>query len=45
LGLQIARGVAEAHGGQLAIESRPGEGTKVTLWVPVEPAAKLEAAA
>jgi signal transduction histidine kinase len=45
LGIPIARGIAEAHGGRLLIESRPGEGTTVTLWVPGEQGARLEEAA
>ena len=45
LGVPIARGIAEAHGGRLLIESRPGEGTTVTLWVPAEQGARLEEAA
>lgn len=35
LGLAFARRVAEAHGGELSIESRPGEGTTVALRFPV----------
>jgi signal transduction histidine kinase len=31
LGLFVARGIAEAHGGRLEIESRPGEGTRARL--------------
>ncbi len=34
LGLYICRSLAEAHGGQLTIESEPGEGTCVTLALP-----------
>lgn len=34
LGLRIARGLAEAHGGTLDVESREGEGTKATLILP-----------
>jgi two-component system OmpR family sensor kinase len=37
LGLAIAKWVAEAHGGQLEVESRPGAGTIFTLYLP-EPA-------
>lgn len=36
LGLLIARRVAEAHGGRLLLESREGEGTTVTLALPLE---------
>lgn len=35
LGLAFARRVAEAHGGALAIESRPNGGTRVELWLPL----------
>jgi signal transduction histidine kinase len=34
LGLPITKGLIEAHGGKLAIESRPGEGTVVRIAVP-----------
>jgi PAS domain S-box-containing protein len=34
LGLAMAQGFAEQSGGALAIESRPGEGTTVSLWLP-----------
>ncbi len=37
LGLAIAKWVAEAHGGQLEVESHPGAGTFFTLYLP-EPA-------
>lgn len=33
LGLSIAKGIVEAHGGKIAIRSSPGEGTIVTLWL------------
>jgi PAS domain S-box-containing protein len=35
LGLAMARGFAEQSGGALAIESAPGQGTTVRLWLPV----------
>jgi CheY-like chemotaxis protein len=34
LGLPMAVGFAEQSGGALLIESRPGEGTTVSLWLP-----------
>ena len=34
LGFAIARGVVEAHGGRVEVESTPGEGTRVTLHMP-----------
>ena len=35
LGLFLARSFAEAHGGSLTVESRPGEGATFTLKLPV----------
>jgi signal transduction histidine kinase len=34
LGLAIARALAQAHGGQLCVESREGQGTTVTVSLP-----------
>lgn len=34
LGLSMAKGFAEQSGGRFAIESRPGHGTMVTVWMP-----------
>jgi PAS domain S-box-containing protein len=34
LGLPIVRQVTEQHGGRVEIESLPGQGTTVTLWLP-----------
>jgi len=34
LGLPLSRQFVEAHGGELSLESRPGEGTTVRLWLP-----------
>ncbi len=36
LGLSIARHIVEAHGGELTLESTPGEGTTVTMCLPKE---------
>jgi signal transduction histidine kinase len=36
LGLFIARSIAEAHGGSLAVESEPAQGSVFTLELPVE---------
>jgi signal transduction histidine kinase len=38
LGLYIARSIAEAHGGSLDVESRPGHGATFTLTLPLNPA-------
>jgi signal transduction histidine kinase/ActR/RegA family two-component response regulator len=35
LGLPMAKGFAEQSGGALRVESAPGKGTMVTLWLPV----------
>jgi two-component system OmpR family sensor kinase len=34
LGLTIARHLVEAHGGRVRLESEPGRGTEVCLWLP-----------
>ncbi|MBV9203361.1 MAG: histidine kinase, partial [Alphaproteobacteria bacterium] len=36
LGLPITKGLIEAHGGRLAIESRAGQGTIARIAVPTE---------
>ena len=41
LGLAIVRAIAEAHGGRVELQSRPGEGAKFTITVPVEGPADL----
>jgi signal transduction histidine kinase len=35
LGLPIANTIVEAHGGRIEVASRPGEGTKVSLYLPL----------
>lgn len=35
VGLALVRHVAEAHGGRVTVESRPGEGSRFTLWLPL----------
>jgi len=46
LGLAAAEGVVAAHGGTIDLESEPGRGTTVTLWLPAgdptQPAERLE---
>ncbi len=39
LGLAISKKLAEAMGGGIAVESRLGEGTTFTVWLPLKPAA------
>jgi signal transduction histidine kinase len=35
LGLTIARAIVEAHGGQMGIESDPGQGSRVWFILPL----------
>jgi len=37
LGLPTARKIVEAHGGNIEVESAPGRGTKVAIWLPAPP--------
>jgi PAS domain S-box-containing protein len=37
LGLPVVRQVLERHGGNVEVESRAGEGTSFTLWLPLGP--------
>ena len=39
LGLAIVAAIAQAHGGQATLESAPGRGTRVRVWLPAAPAA------
>ncbi len=34
LGLTIVRKIVRAHGGELNLESKPGTGTRVSIWLP-----------
>jgi len=36
LGLPITKGLIEAHGGKLVIESRAGQGTTARVFLPIE---------
>jgi signal transduction histidine kinase len=38
LGLPIARGIVERHGGAVSLETAPGAGTKVTVRLPASKA-------
>ncbi len=35
LGLSLVKEIIELHGGSVTLESRHGEGTRITLWLPV----------
>jgi len=37
LGLSLAQAVVYRHGGALCLSSHPGQGTRVALWLPLEP--------
>jgi signal transduction histidine kinase len=34
LGLWISLRIVDAHGGEVDVESEPGEGTRVRVWLP-----------
>ncbi|HTZ52076.1 MAG TPA: HAMP domain-containing sensor histidine kinase [Spirochaetia bacterium] len=35
IGLALVRHIADAHGGQVTVESQPGQGSRFTLWFPL----------
>jgi signal transduction histidine kinase len=37
LGFYIVKGIVEAHGGHISVDSNPGVGTTFTITIPVEP--------
>jgi PAS domain S-box-containing protein len=43
LGLAIIYGIIERHGGRVKVDSRLGEGTTFTVWLPAEEAREAEA--
>jgi CheY-like chemotaxis protein len=45
LGLAMVRGLTEQSGGTMTLESTPGKGTTITLWIPVSTTAVADAAA
>jgi signal transduction histidine kinase len=44
LGLFIAKAIAEAHGGSLSVDSRPGDGATFTVRLPLQPPVTGESA-
>jgi signal transduction histidine kinase len=42
LGLAIVRQIAESHGGQVSLRSKPGVGSSFVIWLPVVPAPAAE---
>ena len=36
LGLSIARDLVTAHGGYIAVDSQPGQGSQFTIWLPFD---------
>lgn len=45
LGLYIVKGVVEAHGGQVSVESEEGKGTTISFNIPIDTAEKTDAPA
>ena len=43
LGLAIAKGIVEAHGGTIGVQSQAGRGTTFEIWLPREIAARVNA--
>ena len=43
LGLSISYKIVQQHGGRIDVESKPGDGTRFTVWFPFKPPAELAA--
>ena len=41
LGLAICRNIVDAHRGEIILESQPGSGTTVRIWLPLKPASGI----
>jgi two-component system, NtrC family, sensor kinase len=42
LGLSISYKIVQQHGGKISVKSRPGAGTKFTVWLPLIPPAEAQ---
>ena len=42
LGLAICRNILEAHGGDITLESAPGQGTTVRMWIPLRQQPRIQ---
>lgn len=43
LGMSVTRQLVEAHAGNISVDSSPGRGTRVAMWLPLDDGAALEA--